>query len=282
MDNAGQHHVRRLSPAHGAGTRPRSPARLYNDGQWHHVVASSAAAACSCTSTQAGRADAASHHAVRPTRATGGSAATTSAAWPNQPSSINFNGSIDEVAIYPTPLTAAQVANHYIASGRTPPAWPRPTDTYGAAVYDASRTSTGGSTRPPARSRTTSRRTATTAPTRWRHARHPRRHHRHDRHRRHLQRLERRAVVEQRAVHQPDALQRGGVVQDHHDHRRQDHRLRQPQTGNVGSYDRHVYMLNNGSCLRRLDRRQPTPSPAPTSYNDGQWHQWSPPRPATA
>lgn len=33
--------------------------------------------------------------------------------WPSQPSSTNFNGSVDEVAVYPYALTAAQVATHY-------------------------------------------------------------------------------------------------------------------------------------------------------------------------
>ena len=38
--------------------------------------------------------------------------------WTNQPSSNLFAGTIDEVAVYPTALTPAQVAQHYADSGR--------------------------------------------------------------------------------------------------------------------------------------------------------------------
>ncbi|WP_341953223.1 PKD domain-containing protein [Salinibacterium sp. TMP30] len=49
-----------------------------------------------------------------------------------------FNGAIDEVAVYPKPLTATQVQNHYLLSGRSLTGPPAPTDSYGAAVYEAS------------------------------------------------------------------------------------------------------------------------------------------------
>jgi hypothetical protein len=42
----------------------------------------------------------------------------TVAGWPYQPSSFFFNGSIDEVAVYPTALSAAQVNTHWHNSGR--------------------------------------------------------------------------------------------------------------------------------------------------------------------
>ncbi|WP_394553141.1 LamG-like jellyroll fold domain-containing protein [Agromyces sp. MMS24-JH15] len=50
----------------------------------------------------------------------------------------NFRGTIDEVAVYPAPLTADQVVEHYVASGREPAAVPKaPADAYGAAVFSA-------------------------------------------------------------------------------------------------------------------------------------------------
>jgi PKD repeat protein len=55
----------------------------------------------------------------------------------NKPSNVNFTGSLDDVAFYSTPLTTAQIANHYNASGRAA-AGSRPTDTYGSTIYDAS------------------------------------------------------------------------------------------------------------------------------------------------
>ncbi|HRW17511.1 MAG TPA: PKD domain-containing protein, partial [Dermatophilaceae bacterium] len=48
-----------------------------------------------------------------------------------------FAGDIDEVAVYPTVLTLDQVRSHWTASGRAV-TWPtRPTDAYGAAVWDS-------------------------------------------------------------------------------------------------------------------------------------------------
>ena len=56
--------------------------------------------------------------------------------WPDQPSSSYFNGSIDEVAIYPTALSGAQIRDHYTKSGRTVAIPAAPTDAYGQAVYN--------------------------------------------------------------------------------------------------------------------------------------------------
>ena len=56
--------------------------------------------------------------------------------WPNRPSSPYFNGSIDEVAIYPTALSGAQIRDHYTKSGRTLAIPAAPTDAYGQAVYN--------------------------------------------------------------------------------------------------------------------------------------------------
>ena len=55
--------------------------------------------------------------------------------WPNSPSTDNFIGDVDEVAIYPTALTQEQIIAQYEASGRTSPIPPAPADAYGAAVY---------------------------------------------------------------------------------------------------------------------------------------------------
>ena len=56
--------------------------------------------------------------------------------WPSRPSDKGMSGQIDEVAVYPAPLTAAQVASHYRASGRTLDLPEPPADEYGAAVFD--------------------------------------------------------------------------------------------------------------------------------------------------
>ena len=85
----------------------------YNDGAWHHVV-----------STLGSR----GHAAVRRRRPGGQRTDVTAAyayrgfwriggdnlqGWINRPTSDYLAGSIDEVAIYPTALTATQIAQHY-------------------------------------------------------------------------------------------------------------------------------------------------------------------------
>jgi PKD repeat protein len=56
--------------------------------------------------------------------------------WPSRPSSDYLNGSIGQVAIYPSVLTRQDVVSHYVASGRTSPIAAAPSDAYGAAVYN--------------------------------------------------------------------------------------------------------------------------------------------------
>ena len=55
-----------------------------------------------------------------------------------EPTSSNLAGTIDDVAIYPSALTLAQVQDHYLDSGRTLNVQPAPTDAYGQAVYASS------------------------------------------------------------------------------------------------------------------------------------------------
>ena len=54
--------------------------------------------------------------------------------WPGAATN-NFVGSVDEVAVYPTALSQAQILAQYEASGRTSVVPPAPADAYGAAVY---------------------------------------------------------------------------------------------------------------------------------------------------
>ncbi|MEW9534407.1 LamG-like jellyroll fold domain-containing protein [Microbispora sp. NPDC049125] len=133
MDNAG----RIWFGVYPGGVRTVNSAPGFNDGQWHHVVAS-----LSETAGMALYVDG---------RKVGQAPGTTSAqvysgywriggdnlnGWPNQPSSAYLNGDIDEVAIYPAALSYDKVLDHYVASGRTSPIPPAPADPYGKAVYD--------------------------------------------------------------------------------------------------------------------------------------------------
>lgn len=52
----------------------------------------------------------------------------------NKPTNAGLAGTIDDVAVYPTALSQAEVQSHYLASGRSAVWTAAPTDTYGAAV----------------------------------------------------------------------------------------------------------------------------------------------------
>ncbi|UWX97981.1 LamG domain-containing protein [Arthrobacter zhaoxinii] len=96
-----------------SGTRVvvTSPAR-YNDDAWHHVVATQGPAGMVLyvdgvkVASNTVSANTVSLGSWR----IGGDSIPSS--WPNAPTSRHFKGAIDEFAVYPTALTAAQVAAH--------------------------------------------------------------------------------------------------------------------------------------------------------------------------
>ena len=95
-------------------------AAAYNDGQWHQVVASQGPAGMRLyvDGQLAGSNAVAANQAYNGYWRVGGDNLN---AWPNQPSSAYFAGTIDEVAIYDSVLSASQVNAHYTASGRSGP-----------------------------------------------------------------------------------------------------------------------------------------------------------------
>ncbi|WP_146848049.1 PKD domain-containing protein, partial [Cellulomonas terrae] len=109
----------------------------YNDGQWHHVVASMGAEGMRLFidgRRVAQRSDTTTGQAYPGYWRVGGD---NLGGWPNQPTSPYLAGTIDDVAIYPAPLTAATVLDHWVTSGRVSTVPPAPADAYGAAVYAA-------------------------------------------------------------------------------------------------------------------------------------------------
>jgi PKD repeat protein len=105
-------------------------AKKYNDGQWHHVVASLSTSGMQLY--------------VDGLRVGYNSSVTTAqnyfgywriggdSSWAGDPF---IKGSIDDTAIYPTALTSTQIVNHYSLSGRTVNQPVAPADAYGAAVF---------------------------------------------------------------------------------------------------------------------------------------------------
>ncbi|MEU0783851.1 LamG-like jellyroll fold domain-containing protein, partial [Streptomyces sp. NPDC006173] len=84
----------------------------YNDGSWHHVVASqgSSGMALYVDGSQVGTLAESNSQPYSGYWHVGGDNLN---GWPNQPSSNYFAGQIDETAIYPSVLSAAQVQSHY-------------------------------------------------------------------------------------------------------------------------------------------------------------------------
>lgn len=90
----------------------------YNDGQWHHVVATLSTGGMFLYvdgARAAFRTDVTSGRVFDGYWRIGSDLLAT---WPNRPASDNFAGDIDEVAVYPSALGLQQVQNHYRASGR--------------------------------------------------------------------------------------------------------------------------------------------------------------------
>ncbi len=109
----------------------------FNDGQWHYFVASLGSGGMSLSIDSKQVAQNASVTTAVDYQGWWRLGSDTLNGFANKPTSSNFSGSLDDVAFYSTPLTTAQIANHYNASGRTA-AGSRPTDTYGSTIYDSS------------------------------------------------------------------------------------------------------------------------------------------------
>ncbi|HEX8345437.1 MAG TPA: LamG-like jellyroll fold domain-containing protein, partial [Actinoplanes sp.] len=98
----------------GTATVLRSPA-AYNDGHWHHVVAqlSGAGMALFVDGVQVGS-NTVTFGQTYPGYWRIGQDNLNG--WPNKPTSQFFSGAVDEVAIYPTVLSLAQLRDHYTRS----------------------------------------------------------------------------------------------------------------------------------------------------------------------
>ncbi len=131
MDNTGR---LTFGAYNGTTSTVRSP-QAYNDGSWHHIVATQGPSGMTLfvDGARVGRNAIANAQSYKGVWRVGGDNVS---GWPNQPSSFYFAGQIDDTAVYEgSVLSPTQVANHYGLSGRTPDVNPVPTNAYGAAVY---------------------------------------------------------------------------------------------------------------------------------------------------
>ncbi|MGZ4661665.1 MAG: LamG-like jellyroll fold domain-containing protein, partial [Arthrobacter sp.] len=133
MDNAG----RIWFGVYPGGAQTLNSSSAYNDGQWHQIVASlgSTGMALYVDGKRVGyRSDVTSGQPYSGYWRVGGD---NLGGWPNSPASNYFQGSIDDVSLYPGVLTLQQVQSHFTTSGRTLDIPAAPVDAYGKAVFDS-------------------------------------------------------------------------------------------------------------------------------------------------
>jgi len=132
MDNAG--HI--WFGVYPGSAQTVSSAATFNDGLWHHVVASLGSNGMRLYvdgRVVGSRDDVTTGQAYSGYWIVGGDSLN---GWPSKPTSNFLNGDIAQVAIYPTVLTKTQVIDHFVAAGGVSPIPPAPADAYGAAVYN--------------------------------------------------------------------------------------------------------------------------------------------------
>ncbi|MGW6855006.1 DNRLRE domain-containing protein [Streptomyces xanthophaeus] len=93
-------------------TRTITTAAAYNDNQWHHVVATQGPGGMTLyvDGVQRGTLNVTTHENFAGYWHVGGDSL---GGWPDRPTSEYWAGQLDESAVYPTVLGAAQVQNHY-------------------------------------------------------------------------------------------------------------------------------------------------------------------------
>ncbi|MGO2806675.1 MAG: PKD domain-containing protein [Glutamicibacter arilaitensis] len=112
-----------------------SSADSYNDGEWHQVVATlgEAGMTLSVDGLPVGqRTDVTSGQVYSGHWRIGGD---NLSGWPNAPRSTDFDGSLDEIAIFGKQLGAQEILGLYQAAGRTADVPEPPADAYGMAIY---------------------------------------------------------------------------------------------------------------------------------------------------
>ena len=129
MENSGQV----TFGVYPGASRTVTSSTAYNDGEWHHVVGTLSAAGERLYvdgARVAQRTDTTSAQAYSGYWRIGGDSPWSGNAY--------FAGSIDDVAIYPAALTAAQIDSHWVKAGNTSTIPTPPADAYGAAVFGLS------------------------------------------------------------------------------------------------------------------------------------------------
>ncbi|THA75548.1 LamG domain-containing protein [Streptomyces sp. A0642] len=121
MQNSGQYdkHVymrndgRLMFGVHSGGTRTVTTLAPYNDGEWHHVVATQGSGGMALYVDGQLRASNPFYTGNESYQGYWRIGGDNLSGWPNRPTSNFFAGQIDETAVYPTALSSSKVAAHY-------------------------------------------------------------------------------------------------------------------------------------------------------------------------
>ena len=121
MENSGQHdkHVymrndgRLAFGVYSGGYRAVATSAAYNDGAWHHVVATQGSGGVALYVDGQLRATSPLYTGNRNYQGYWRVGGDNLSGWPSRPTSNFFAGQIDETAVYPTVLSSSKVAAHY-------------------------------------------------------------------------------------------------------------------------------------------------------------------------
>ena len=132
MDNSG----RLIFGVYPGGVRTVQTSKAYNDGVWHQMVASQSSAGIALYVDGKKVGSDSGVTSAQPYAGYWRIGGDNLNGWPSQPSSSFFQGSIDDVAVYPTALSLAQIQKHVTDSGRALDVPVAPSDTYGKAIFN--------------------------------------------------------------------------------------------------------------------------------------------------
>ncbi|MEV0747656.1 LamG domain-containing protein (plasmid) [Streptomyces sp. NBC_00184] len=121
MEDSGQHdkHVymrndgRLVFGVYSGGYRAVATSAAYNDGAWHHVVATQGSGGVALYVDGQLRATNPLYTGNRNYRGYWRVGGDNLSGWPNRPTSNFFAGQVDETAVYPTVLSSSKVTAHY-------------------------------------------------------------------------------------------------------------------------------------------------------------------------
>lgn len=122
---------------YSGGVSALRSANAYNDGTWHHIVATQGSVGMKLfvDGVKVGQNAVSANQSYSGNWHVGGDKMDS---WPNKPTSNYFSGTIDETAVYPTVLSPQQVANHFQLAGGNIVVPVAPVDVYGSKVFSQS------------------------------------------------------------------------------------------------------------------------------------------------